>query len=228
MEDAVPKPKLSKDVLQDQRRNSKIKAAKAKRVVLLMHSTEQGLGSDLPVARFASPEFNIPKIGLDGNTSLNWTAVMKVALKPNEIRRTISRRRKGAHWALNILALNSRPSAEISLAPTIDISPFLSQKSKLWKNDEIRSLMVLEDNPGMISLLAGRPNSSTFPFESITLKLKPTLAGLPSATEGADPLTLTIENEDLNEALQYGMTPGAPRLLDTAAGKSMWGPAARS
>ncbi|KAJ7721781.1 pyridoxal phosphate-dependent transferase [Mycena metata] len=105
----------------------------------------------------------------------------------------------------------------MSLAPTIDIGPFLSQKSKLWKNDGIRSLMVLEDNPGIISLLSGRPNSSTFPFQSITLKLKPTLAGLPSATEGADPLTLTIENEELNEALQYGMTPGVPRLLDWLA-----------
>ncbi|KAJ7718459.1 pyridoxal phosphate-dependent transferase [Mycena metata] len=102
----------------------------------------------------------------------------------------------------------------MSSIATIDIAPFLSQKSKLWKNDGIRSLMALESTPGIISLLAGRPNSSTFPFESITLKLKPTLAGLPPATAGADPFTLTIEGEDLNEALQYGMTPGAPRLLD--------------
>ncbi|KAJ7040057.1 pyridoxal phosphate-dependent transferase [Mycena alexandri] len=105
----------------------------------------------------------------------------------------------------------------MSSATTIDIGPFLSQKSKLWKNDGILSLMALESNPGMISLLAGRPNSSTFPFESITMKLKPTLAGLLSAAEGADPLTLTIENEDLNEALQYGMTAGVQRLVDWLA-----------
>jgi tryptophan aminotransferase len=54
----------------------------------------------------------------------------------------------------------------------------------------------------MVSLLAGKPNADTFPFESITLKLKP-----PSSE------TLTISGADLDEGLQYGMTAGLPRLV---------------
>ncbi|KAJ7045256.1 pyridoxal phosphate-dependent transferase [Mycena alexandri] len=100
---------------------------------------------------------------------------------------------------------------------TVDIGPFLSQMSKLWKNDGIRSLFPLENIPGMISLLAGRPNSSTFPFESITMKLKPALAGMPAPTDDDDPFTITLENEELNEALQYGMTAGVARLIDWLA-----------
>ncbi|KAJ7150604.1 pyridoxal phosphate-dependent transferase [Mycena filopes] len=103
-----------------------------------------------------------------------------------------------------------------ALTPTtFDIAPFLSHRSKLWKNDGIRSLFPLENIPGMISLLAGRPNASTFPFESITMKLKPDLAGMPAPTaEGDDPFTITLENAELHEALQYGMTAGVARLID--------------
>lgn len=54
----------------------------------------------------------------------------------------------------------------------------------------------------MVSLLAGKPNADTFPFESITLKLK-----APSSE------TLSIDGDDLDEALQYGMTAGLPRLV---------------
>ncbi|KAJ7663242.1 pyridoxal phosphate-dependent transferase [Mycena polygramma] len=95
----------------------------------------------------------------------------------------------------------------------LDIAPFLSQKSKLWTACGIRGLFPLENIPGMISLLAGRPHASTFPFESITLNLKPALAGMPAPTDGADPFTITLENDELNEALQYGQTAGVGRLI---------------
>ncbi|KAJ7029430.1 pyridoxal phosphate-dependent transferase [Mycena alexandri] len=120
----------------------------------------------------------------------------------------------------------------MSSATTIDIDPFLSQKSKLWKNDGSECAFFSLRTAELLTTLCrpsrtvtkayprpGRPNSSTFPFASITMKLKPTLAGLPSATEGADPLTLVIENEDLNEALhqdgswQVNVGSGSQELL---------------
>ena len=71
----------------------------------------------------------------------------------------------------------------------------------------------------MISFLAGKPNPKTFPFDSITLKMKPVLGkpevfsngvsenGVPEAE------TITISGEQLDEALQYGPTAGLPDLL---------------
>ncbi|KAF7341513.1 Aminotran-1-2 domain-containing protein [Mycena venus] len=97
---------------------------------------------------------------------------------------------------------------------TFDITPFLSQKSNLWKACGIRGLFPLENIPGMISLLAGRPNASTFPFESITMKLKPALAGMPAPSGDDDPFTISLENDELNEALQYGMTAGVARFIN--------------
>ncbi|KAJ7106425.1 pyridoxal phosphate-dependent transferase [Mycena crocata] len=102
----------------------------------------------------------------------------------------------------------------MSSSAVVDIVPFLSEKSRLWKACGIRGLFPLELIPGMISLLAGRPNPSTFPFESITMKLKPTLAGMPAATDDDDPFNLTLDGEELNEALQYGATAGVVRFMD--------------
>ncbi|KAJ7485806.1 pyridoxal phosphate-dependent transferase [Mycena latifolia] len=104
--------------------------------------------------------------------------------------------------------------SSMSSTTTLDIAPFLSQKSQLWKACGIRGLFPLENIPGMISLLAGKPNPSTFPFETLTMKLRPTLEGMPKPTGSDDPFTLTLEGGDLSEALQYGNTAGVPRFLD--------------
>lgn len=69
----------------------------------------------------------------------------------------------------------------------------------------IRSLFPLELIPGMISLLAGKPNADTYPFASINLELKP-------GPDGTTPAPLRIEGKDLEDALQYGATAGLPRL----------------
>ncbi|KAF7290680.1 Aminotran-1-2 domain-containing protein [Mycena indigotica] len=100
--------------------------------------------------------------------------------------------------------------------PTVfELAPFLSKRSALWKACGIRGLFPLESIPGMISLLAGRPNPATFPFESITMKLRPTLVGIPLRTteDSSDPLTITLEGEQLTSGLQYGLTPGAPNFV---------------
>ncbi|KAJ7192513.1 pyridoxal phosphate-dependent transferase [Mycena pura] len=101
---------------------------------------------------------------------------------------------------------------------TLDIAPFLAKTSELWKACGIRGLFPLENIPGMISLVAGRPNPTTFPFESITIKLRPTLQGMPAAADGADPLTLTLEGAQLSEAMQYGMTAGVARFIEWLEG----------
>lgn len=57
----------------------------------------------------------------------------------------------------------------------------------------------------MISLLAGKPNADTYPIANMSLQLKP-------VEEGGEAKNLVIQGADLEEALQYGMTDGLPRL----------------
>jgi hypothetical protein len=66
----------------------------------------------------------------------------------------------------------------------------------------------------MISFLAGKPNPSTFPFESITMKIKPGVHGHDeSAASSSQPHEITISGDRLAEALQYGATAGLPSLV---------------
>ena len=55
----------------------------------------------------------------------------------------------------------------------------------------------------------GKPNPHTFPFEKITLQLKPPVG---STEKPTTPTAITIEGEDLEVALQYGPTPGLTKL----------------
>ncbi|KIJ07707.1 hypothetical protein PAXINDRAFT_139770, partial [Paxillus involutus ATCC 200175] len=45
---------------------------------------------------------------------------------------------------------------------------FLSDAAKERKPSPIRGLFPLENKPGVISLLAGKPNDAMFPFESFS------------------------------------------------------------
>lgn len=74
----------------------------------------------------------------------------------------------------------------------------------------------------MISFLAGKPNPSTFPFESITMKIKPGVqgqeehaaeSGSSNANGASRPHEITISGDRLAEALQYGATAGLPALV---------------
>lgn len=67
--------------------------------------------------------------------------------------------------------------------------------------------MPLEATPGLISLLAGKPNGSMFPFTSFSF----------TARSPADPsreTAATIDGEDLAECLQYGPTAGYKKLME--------------
>ncbi|GAA6055551.1 hypothetical protein JCM3770_006782 [Rhodotorula araucariae] len=87
----------------------------------------------------------------------------------------------------------------------IDWPSLISERASRWEPSAIRGLFPLEKIPGMVSLLAGKPNADTFPFSAIKVDLKPIIPG--------DPVeTLTVESDALNEALQYGATSGLPSL----------------
>ncbi|EGG09938.1 uncharacterized protein MELLADRAFT_103845 [Melampsora larici-populina 98AG31] len=104
------------------------------------------------------------------------------------------------------------------MAPEIDYeNEYISESGKRWKPSGIRSLFPLEATPGMISMLAGKPNPDTFPFQSISVTLK---SLVPNNSDGSPvaPDVLTIANQDLDEALQYGPTSGINSFVSWITG----------
>jgi tryptophan aminotransferase len=75
----------------------------------------------------------------------------------------------------------------------------------------VRGLFPLEKTPGLISLLAGKPNPATFPFTSLTF-------GARSPTDPNKELSLSLDEADLQQGLQYGDTAGLKKLCDWFAG----------
>lgn len=63
----------------------------------------------------------------------------------------------------------------------------------------------------MISLLAGKPNSATFPLTSVTIKSR-------SPTDPSAEVTTEINGKALAEGLQYGPTAGLPDLSEWVYG----------
>ncbi|KAI0749805.1 PLP-dependent transferase [Daedaleopsis nitida] len=92
------------------------------------------------------------------------------------------------------------------ILPNTFYESFISQSSKRRIEDPIRALLPLEDRPGVISLLAGKPNSSTFPITSLQFTLRDPVSG-----EDA-PIALT--DAELARALQYSGSKGLPDLID--------------
>ncbi|KAL2123583.1 hypothetical protein VTJ04DRAFT_4038 [Mycothermus thermophilus] len=81
-----------------------------------------------------------------------------------------------------------------------DPEPLFSRRVQRWEPGAIRSLLPLEAIPGMISLVAGKPNPATFPFAKVSITLN-------------DDKTLVLDDAVLSEALQYGLPAGHPGLL---------------
>ncbi|KAK4140472.1 aminotransferase [Dichotomopilus funicola] len=84
----------------------------------------------------------------------------------------------------------------------VDPTPLFSRRVQRWEPGAIRSLLPLESIPGMISLVAGKPNPQTFPFAKISVTL-----------DGPEEKTLVLDQKALSEALQYGLPAGHPPLL---------------
>ncbi|PKI84591.1 tryptophan transaminase [Malassezia vespertilionis] len=91
-----------------------------------------------------------------------------------------------------------------------DPSAYLSRQARGRPINAIRSLMPKENKPGLISLLAGKPNPAGFPFESISMTLKP--SAVKACGADGKPLTITLEGDELNRVLQYGSQNIDPAL----------------
>ena len=63
----------------------------------------------------------------------------------------------------------------------------------------------------MISLLAGKPNATTFPLTSVMIKSR-------SPTDPSAELTTEISGKMLADGLQYGPTAGLPDLINWVYG----------
>ncbi|KAG5335332.1 hypothetical protein C0989_001418 [Termitomyces sp. Mn162] len=90
-------------------------------------------------------------------------------------------------------------------------TPFLSDLAKRRKPSPIRSLFPLEHTPGLISLLAGKPNPTTFPFTSFSFTAE-------SPTKGEADVEVKIGSTELAHGLQYGATAGYEKLWEWFVG----------
>ncbi|KAH8928881.1 PLP-dependent transferase [Atractiella rhizophila] len=73
----------------------------------------------------------------------------------------------------------------------VDYDSFISKSGRKWTPAPIRHLLPLEEQPGMISFLTGKPNPVSFPFRFISF-------GLADSDE-----VCTLEGQELYDALQY-------------------------
>ncbi|KAH9949122.1 PLP-dependent transferase [Amylocystis lapponica] len=89
-------------------------------------------------------------------------------------------------------------------------TPFLSTLAKERKPSPIRGLYPLE-RPGVISLLAGKPNADTFPLTAITLTSR-------APDDPTRELTTEVSGRALADGLQYGPTAGLPALCEWVYG----------
>ena len=71
----------------------------------------------------------------------------------------------------------------------------------------VRGLFPLEKTPGLISLLAGKPNPTTFPFTELSFKTR-------SPTNPDEEISLTVDGDELKQGLQYSDTAGTKPLID--------------
>ncbi|KAF9223811.1 PLP-dependent transferase [Gyrodon lividus] len=95
--------------------------------------------------------------------------------------------------------------------PSESYQYFLSDAAKERKPSPIRGLYPLENKPGVISLLAGKPNDAMFPFESFSFTITNPL-------DSSQSIPVSITGADLTAGLQYGATAGQPRLNEWFVG----------
>ncbi|KAJ3559075.1 hypothetical protein NM688_g564 [Phlebia brevispora] len=109
---------------------------------------------------------------------------------------------------------NVEGKASNGLAKTLSEEYYLSRLSVMAKNrthDEIRSCLHLEQRPGLISMLAGKPHTSTFPFTSLNFTFR-------DPADPASELPVSLSQEELELGLQYSPTVGIPALVEWCYG----------
>ncbi|KAI9454402.1 PLP-dependent transferase [Lactarius psammicola] len=97
---------------------------------------------------------------------------------------------------------------KIGVLPASFYASFLSQAAKARKPSPIRGLFPLEQTPGVISLLAGKPNAALFPLTGVQFTA-PRVDG-----SGAEEVELKVDDELLAMGLQYAATSGIPPMIE--------------
>ncbi|KAI0260454.1 pyridoxal phosphate-dependent transferase [Gloeopeniophorella convolvens] len=99
-------------------------------------------------------------------------------------------------------------SAGVSVLLASSYTSFLSEAAKARKPSPIRGLFPLEKTPGVISLLAGKPNAALFPFTGVQFTAR-------SADPAAEEETLLRVDADLlGTGLQYAPTDGIAPMVE--------------
>lgn len=101
---------------------------------------------------------------------------------------------------------DSGATLAINALPTSSYASFLSKVAKARKPSPIRGLYPLEKKPGVISLLAGKPNAALFPFTSVQFTI-------PRA-DGSGQTLLTVDDDLLSLGLQYAPTNGIQPMVE--------------
>lgn len=124
---------------------------------------------------------------------------------------------------------SSQPPPEINVLPISTYAQFLSQVAKARKPSPspsahhislpsnalnfvhvpmhtVRELYPLEQTPGVISLLAGKPNAALFPFTGVQITIP--------CPDGPEQMLLTVDNDLLSMGLQYAPTNGIPPMVE--------------
>ncbi|KAK0205011.1 PLP-dependent transferase [Desarmillaria ectypa] len=104
-----------------------------------------------------------------------------------------------------------RDNVQVKALPADFYIPFLSLAAKSRSPSPIRSLLPLEATPGIISLLAGKPNAATFPFTSLSFTAR-------SPIDPSRDVPVDLSQAELAKGLQYGETAGIPQLRDWLMG----------
>ena len=70
----------------------------------------------------------------------------------------------------------------------------------------VRGLLPLEQTPGVISLLAGKPNGAMFPFTGIQFTVP--------CLDSSEQMLLKVDDDLLSTGLQYAPTSGIPSMVE--------------
>ncbi|KAI0342591.1 PLP-dependent transferase [Trametopsis cervina] len=115
------------------------------------------------------------------------------------------------------VALDANETAPVSSSDSLKVQPNEYYQSKLSviaqhrKHDGIRARLPLEQTPGLISLLAGKPHPSTFPFKSFSMVLR-------DAVDPEKEIPVQLTQEELEIGLQYSAGNGIPSLIEWVYG----------
>lgn len=91
----------------------------------------------------------------------------------------------------------------------VPCSSFASSLSLILTTRLVREILSLEQTPGIISLLSGKPDPVSFPITDVRLTIRNA-----AALANGPGTPITLDKSALAEGLQYGHTMGYRPLLD--------------